>query len=338
MRSTELVSVIVPVYNAISYLDTCVGGIVSQSYPELEILLVDDGSTDSSGVLCDKWAEKDSRIRVIHKANGGQSTARNAGLDVCKGNYVVFVDADDCIHRELIAYLHQLMLELEADLSVCEYRYLTGNGNVLNQFQDNGQTVSFSQEEALRELCNDTLFSSSPWAKMFKKEAFQNLRFPEGHIFEDLGTIYKLFLKADRVAFGQRALYDYMYRPNSTVNSVFQPRRLDSVFYAEQMCREIVSHWPSLNDVAQRRLFIEYAYCLRTITLSGSWTPDIQRTFRDFYLKLRCTTKTAWQTRLTVKQRCYAVCAWLGEPVLRAGFVVEDTIFNLVRLKRFPKR
>lgn len=337
MNHLCLVSVIIPVYNAQAYLDVCMTGVINQSYHNLEILLIDDGSTDQSGALCDKWAETDSRVKVIHKENGGQADARNVALDICHGVYIVFVDADDCVHPELVAYLHQLLTEHCADLAICEYRYLTDCGSFLNHFQDDGKIMCFSQKQALCELCDDTRFSSSPWAKMFRKEAFADIRFPVGHIFEDLGTVYKLFLKSNQVVFGQRALYDYMLRQNSTMTSVFQMRKLDAAFYAEEMCRTIVGRWPELEGIAQKRLFKEYAYCLRCISLSKEQTPEMKRAFHDLYLKLKATLPVVGHGKLTPKLRGYFLCACVGEPALKVGFHLENRLYSIIKLKKLSK-
>ena len=115
----ELVSVVVPVYKVERYLDKCIGSIVKQTYTNLEIILVDDGSPDNCPQMCDEWAKKDARIRVIHKENGGLSDARNAALDICTGTYVVFVDSDDYVHPEYVSYLYEMIVQHNADLAVC---------------------------------------------------------------------------------------------------------------------------------------------------------------------------------------------------------------------------
>lgn len=337
MNQLCLVSVIIPVYNGQAYLDACMTGIVNQSYDNLEILLIDDGSTDQSGALCDQWAERDARVQVIHKENGGQADARNVALDMCRGDCVVFVDADDVVHPELVGYLHQLLTEHCADLAICEYRYLTERGDFLNHFQDDGQVMCFSRKQALWELCDDTQISSSPWAKMFRKEVLAQIRFPVGHIFEDLGTVYRFFLNADRVVYGRRALYDYMFRQNSTMTSVFQMRKLDAAFYAEEMCRTIVERYPDLEQITQKRLFKEYTYCMRSICLSKSKTPEMEQAFHDLYCKLKPTLPTVRQVMLTPKLRGYLLCACLGESALKAGFHLESWLYSLIKLKKFPK-
>lgn len=331
---TDLVSVIVPVYNAESYLEDCIKSLVAQTYEPLEIVLVDDGSTDRSGEICWEWAQRHSRIRVLSKAHGGQSEARNMALDVCKGKYIVFADADDYTEPGYVAYLHTLISENKADLAVCEFRFVTSGGSYLNRFADDGSVRILDQKQALWELCDDRRISCSPCAKIFSAEAFRGIRFPEGHIFEDIATIYKLFLKAERVAFGSRALYHYIRRERSTGTTAFDVRRMDSVRYAHQMCSAIVQKWPELGSIAQKRLFVEYAHCMRAMSISDDWSLGIKEKYDHLYQNIKVLRRQLPNRRMTPKQNYYVMCSLFGKRVLRRGFRVEAEIYRHFRLER----
>lgn len=152
MRQDELISVIVPVYNVEKYIDKCIKSIISQDYTNLEIWLVDDGSTDSSGEVCDKYAESDQRIIVIHKDNGGLSDARNVALDRMQGKYVLFIDSDDYIEKNYISYLYMLLKDYQSDISICNFKYVNEKGQILNNPEDTGKIVQYSKEEALDKI------------------------------------------------------------------------------------------------------------------------------------------------------------------------------------------
>lgn len=332
MRS-DLVSVIVPVYNADAYLDTCLKGLAEQTYKTLEIILVDDGSSDGSAAICQKWAQRDARIQVLSKVHGGQSEARNMALDICKGKYIVFVDADDFTEPEYVAYLHTLIAENGADLAACEFRFVTSGGRCLNRYVDDGSVRIMNQKQALWELCDDRCISCSPCAKMFSADAFRGIRFPEGHIFEDIATIYKLFLKAENVTFGSRALYHYIRREGSTGTNAFDASRMDSVRYAHQMCSAIVQKWPELARMAQKRLFIEYAHCMRAMSISDDQSLGIKEQYGHLYQKIKVLRRQLPNRRMTPKQSFYVMCSLFGKGALRRGFRLEAEIYRRFRLE-----
>lgn len=313
------ISVIIPVYNVEKYLDKCIESVVNQTYSTLEILLVNDGSKDASPQICDKWALRDSRIRVIHKQNGGQAEARNAALDICTGKYIVFVDSDDYVDPEYIAYLYQLICENAAELAICEYRMITFEGRPLNSFADNGQVLVMDQQQALWELCNEKLFSSSPCAKIYLNSLFQSVRFPVGHIFEDLAIVYKLFLQAETVAFGKRALYNYIRREDSTMTTAFTLKKLDAVVYTEEMCEVVTSKWPRLEAVATKKCFTSYVHCLSWIVLSGETTKEIQAVEDALYYKIKVVRKKTCMKYLSQKMKCYKILSYFGKTALKMG-------------------
>ena len=211
----ELISIIVPVYNVEKYLERCVNSIINQTYKNIEIILVNDGSTDNSGNICDKFGKKDSRIKIIHKSNGGLSDARNAGLKIAKGEYIGFVDSDDYIKEDMFETLYNLNKEHNSEISIVSY-YEYYNDKLI-AVRDSKKLEVFNKISAIKELLIDTKIQSYAWNKLFKKELFENLEFPTNKNFEDIATTLLLFEKANKIVLLEDPKYYYLRRDNSIV-------------------------------------------------------------------------------------------------------------------------
>ena len=204
-----MISVIVPVYNVEKYFDACINSIISQTYKELEIILVDDGSTDSSGRLCDQYAKKDSRIKVIHKENGGVSSARNTGIDIATGEYITFVDADDYIDANMYETLYEMAIKTGAEIVECDFVYRKVPENVKNQVYE------ISGLKALEKLYSDDteygILTVSPCNKIFKRDIVSNIRFKVGcSIAEDRDFILRVFFHTEKYVKYNVPLYYYV--------------------------------------------------------------------------------------------------------------------------------
>ncbi len=221
-----LISVIVPVYNVEKYLDRCVESIVSQTYKNLEIILVDDGSPDNCPEMCDAWAEKDSRIKVIHKENGGVSSARNAALDIAGGEYIGFVDSDDYIESNMFEVLLKNLIDNNADISVCGYQI-----NDENDGEFNVRTVS--QSDALKLVCIGDYKYGVLWNKLYKKSILKNIKMLNFVCCEDLIFNYYAIKKAGSIVECDSKLYHYFQNANSTVHNNFSIGAFDAVFSKE---------------------------------------------------------------------------------------------------------
>lgn len=213
---SELISVIVPVYKVEQYLDKCVESILAQTYKNLEIILVDDGSPDRCGEMCEDWAKKDPRIKVVHKENGGLSDARNAGLDVATGDYIGFVDSDDWIDPEMYGTMYKAMGEYGADLAICCVEKVRKDGIFR---QELGGTLVYSKQKVLYELICDEKVNSFAWNKLYRRELFQDLRYPKGRTFEDTLFTYKIFERVTRVVHVDHAFYHYLRREDSILGT-----------------------------------------------------------------------------------------------------------------------
>lgn len=223
-----LISVIVPCYNVEQYLPKCVDSILCQTYKNLEVWLVDDGSPDRCGEICDKYAKKDSRVKVIHKENGGLADARNVALDVMTGEYVVCVDSDDYISPTHIEGLYRLIERYEAQVAVNNSCSFFEGKTPLPAKKSEEDIVFDSGLKAVEAMFYQELFDTCAWGKMYKAELFDGVRYPKGLLFEDLPTTYRLFLKANKVVFNDEQSYFYLLRSNSIEGAAFSPHKLDS--------------------------------------------------------------------------------------------------------------
>ena len=213
-----LVSIIVPIYKVEPYLRRCLDSIVNQTYTNLEIILVDDGSPDNSPQICDEYATKDNRIVVIHKENGGLSDARNAGLDICKGEYISFVDSDDWIANTYIELLLKAAIETNTEIAIgnfikTEQSYRLNIDNIKNP-----NYVFLNSTSAIKKLwSNDKIIYVTAWGKLIKKTIFTDIRFPKSFIYEDEYTSYKLLYRANKILFLDIPLYCYFQRKDSII-------------------------------------------------------------------------------------------------------------------------
>lgn len=234
------ISVIVPVYNGEKYLRQCLDSIVTQTHRHLEIILVNDGSTDSSGGICGEYAARDDRIRVLHQENRGQSAARNTGLDTMTGEYVSFVDADDFIAPEMLEKLLTAM-ETGADVSLCNIRRVSEDGSPEGVCPIGDGRLP--RQEFLRKLlAEQAWFYVSPVNKLYRKRIFEKLRFPEGFIYEDEAIIYPVAARCETIVTLSEALYYYRRVPDSTMGQGFRIQTTDKLYALAQrviLCREM---------------------------------------------------------------------------------------------------
>ena len=240
--NNPLISVIVPVYKAEAYLERCVNSIINQTYKNLEIFLVDDGSPDNCGQICDEYAKADSRIRVIHKQNGGQSSARNAALDVMTGDYVGFVDSDDWIEPSMYERLMSLVQEFGAEISVCGVQCDWSNGKTVfynDEYPACQEVEHWNKIDALRELTLSKKITNAPWNKLFESRIFDGIRMREGWVYEDFEIMPKCVERADNIVYDPTPLYHYIMTDESTTRGTFQKRR----FVEADVSREIVEHY-----------------------------------------------------------------------------------------------
>lgn len=244
-----MVSVIVPIYNVEKYLKQCIESILNQTFYDFELILVEDGSPDSCCKICDNYHLLDSRIVVIHKENGGLSDARNAGLEIAKGEYIVFVDSDDWIEPQYLEILYNKISEYNADIVICGYYITDENGNIEKNIVTKKEYI-LDSNQALNELVKDKKIENYAWNKIYKYSLFKNIRYPVGKIFEDIYTTYKLFLLASKIGVINFSLYNYRHRLGSIMSGLSISRQ-NAIFDA-QMHR--------FDDLAPRKELIKPMY------------------------------------------------------------------------------
>ena len=225
----ELVSVIVPVYNVEQYLEKCIDSIINQTYKNLEIILIDDGSTDSSGKICDRYAARDKRIKVIHQENGGLAVVRNIGVSAASGEYIMFVDSDDYIDTEIVQFLYEQSKKYCADISICGFKYADKNGKVWD-----GEPVTIdegivSKRDFWEHFYSDTrIFYVTLWAKLFRRSVWKNISLPAGKLHEDEFAVYHLIENADAIAVSKKPMYYYVQSDSSIIRTKFTVKNLDA--------------------------------------------------------------------------------------------------------------
>ena len=223
-----MISVVVPVYKVEVYLDKCIQSVLNQTFRNFELILVDDGSPDRCGEICDQWAEKDHRIRVIHKSNGGLSDARNAGISQAKGEWLSFVDSDDWIAEDMLETLYRLAIDHDAEISCSNFSRVVDDGKMERQ-TNYVQPGVLTPEEYWEQLfsAKDWAYYNVVWNKLYRRELFETVQFPYGKINEDIYVMYDLISACKRVALTDKVGYYYRIRQNSIMGRQGSIRNLD---------------------------------------------------------------------------------------------------------------
>jgi len=255
----ELVSVIIPVYNVEKYLDACVESVLRQTYKNLEIILVDDGSTDNSGKICDKYKLIDNRVKVIHKENGGLSSARNAGLDICKGEFISFIDSDDFVSDKFIELLYRTAKKENVLISAVRkgVDFWDGDDNTVSFYHENIDELNIetvSIRKALELMMYMKVTTGYPW-RLYNKLLFKNFRLPDGIYYEDLASTYKVMMQTDKIAYIDAGIYAYRKRANSIIRESFSMKKMVIVDITRELFENITDYDESLKYAAANRCF-----------------------------------------------------------------------------------
>lgn len=220
------VSIIIPVYNVKDYLEKCIESVVQQSYKNLEIIIVDDGSTDGSQFICDEFLKKDERIKVIHKMNGGLSDARNVGYSESTGKYIFFLDSDDWLVLNAIEILYNTLRMCEADIAVANYYYQYDSKSV--KANEIAETRVYDRQEAMEALLRNDLIKNFAWGKLYKRELLEKYKFPVGKLFEDVYWTHLIFNQAEKVVLVKEELV-YYYQRSTSISYKFDIRKIHIV-------------------------------------------------------------------------------------------------------------
>lgn len=284
-QEKALISIIIPVYKVEKYLEKCIQSVINQTYENLQIILVDDGSPDNCGKICDEYAKKDHRIEVIHKSNGGLSDARNKGLEIAKGEYIGFVDSDDYIEADMYEVLYNLLKQYNADVSICNF-YTVSQGKISIKNADNGIN-EYNRIEILKEILLDKNIQSYAWNKLYKKELFDEIKYPIGKKYEDIGTTFYLLEKCNKVVVTGKSEYYYINRQDSIVNNVTETTITDYIElimqrydYIEENIKELSSY----NKDYLKRILKTAEKDIKSLNEVGDYT---KKKYEELYNKVQ---------------------------------------------------
>ena len=283
-----MVSVIIPVYKVEKYLPQCVESVMQQTYSKIEIILVDDGSPDRCAFMCDCYAVKDKRIKVLHQANGGLSKARNSGIEVAQGEFITFVDSDDFLISDMIECLVKLAERENADFVACKNMRCkdvdTPESVVCENYTEKIGRYEMPREKMRRFLQGDEI-NTTAWAKLYKTSLFLDIRYPADKCHEDVYTTYKLVHKAKKIVTTSKVGYVYRENPNSITTSAFSEKRLDSVEGKREQLAFICNHYPELQKEAETGVIYACNQCLLFMAKAGYKNKIVVDNFQKLYKK-----------------------------------------------------
>ena len=274
-----LVSVIVPVYKVEQYLKRCVDSILAQTYNNYEVILVDDGSPDNCGKICDEYSEKYSQINVIHQSNQGLSAARNNAVPESKGEYITFIDSDDYITYDYLEYLVFLIQKYDAQISAGSFVYQYESGPEKERKEET-ESSFYSPENALENMNYANGFGLTAWGKLYKRSLVEANPYPIGKLFEDIATTYKIVGGSTGVAYGNKQIYYWIQRSNSIMRSSFNMKQLDGIEAAQNQLVYIQEHFPKAEAAAKYRLTSKAVELTGTMFASGG-DKKIFKTLRE---------------------------------------------------------
>lgn len=305
-----LISLVIPVYNVEKYFAKCMDSVLAQTYDNFEVVLVDDGSTDNSGKMCDEYAYKDRRVIVYHKPNGGLSEARNYGVQHANADLISFVDSDDYISEDYLAYLYELLEKYGADLACANSRtvfsdqkepYCSGMGSMIDE-------TLLNTEEALERICYTSVGADT---KLYRKEFLLKHPYPEGRLYEDLATTYKIIDECKFIAFSDKVLYFWVQRKGSILHGEFSNKQYDIFWAADMQLQYIMNKYPRITVAAKARYIIA-GMAILDILFSQIIVNKKQhfKRIRNYIKPYIWTVITKSNLKLHTKVACLVV--WLG--------------------------
>lgn len=310
-----LVSVIVPVYNVERYLPQCLQSIVEQTYSHLEIILVDDGSTDGSPAICDEWAERDPRIRVTHQQNGGLSQARNTALDVMNGDYVTMVDGDDHVDSTFVETLLRCLTEHNADIAVCEWNMYRDGKTPKSAKPQHTDVIVYSRKEAINAVFYQDTLTNSACSRLYNSRLWKDIRFPKGMLYEDLAVVYHVLQLTTKVVFCPQVLYFYLQRAES-ITGTFTDDRTHVLDILDELENAIEPQYKKA--VQSRRLSAHFNILL--LCPKGKEYDHVRNRCWKCIKQLRWNGLTDPNVRM--KNKIGILCSYLGKHIFTAIFAL----------------
>jgi len=265
----DKISIVIPIYNTDKYLPKCINSVLNQTYKNLEIILVDDGSTDKSVEICDKYSLQDNRIHVIHQKNSGIAHARNTGIRIATGEYLSFIDSDDYIEADMYKTLLDKLYAYDADIVECDH--FRANSEKINTNYNSGEILQFNNQQALEALFLGKL-KDCVWSKLYKRDVVDGIEFPVGNICEDDPWTYKVFARSQKIVFIDLAKYYYLQREDSNSHSsIFFWEKLDRFYNSKERLEFIARDFPSLFNVAQKRFWLDLLNNYIKLEINKHW-------------------------------------------------------------------
>ena len=264
--NNDLISIIVPIYKVEEFLCRCIDSILAQTYNNIEIILVDDGSPDNCGSICDAYSMQDNRVRVIHKENGGLSDARNAGIEIAKGAWITCVDSDDFVAEN---YIEELVYGIEitgADMSMVGVEIIHQN-EVTYDKPSHGHITTITKKDAIVKSLQRE-FRQSAWGKLYKRSIFKDIRYPKGLLYEDLAVIYNILDKVETIAISDARLYKYLIREGSIMQSQFNIHQYNSLVVTDKAMDFVIERYPEYQKEANGRRVYSYFTVLKRMLSS----------------------------------------------------------------------
>lgn len=330
--NTPQISVIIPAFNCDEYLKECIISIINQTYENLEIVIVNDGSIDKTQEICETFSKQDRRIHLINKKNEGVAIARNTGVKYATSKYITFVDADDILHPSYVEFLYQLLKKNEADIAVCGIRTFYNNYVQENKdFQENEEPVyELTGIQALEKMLYRKGLSVSPCVKLVKREILENHLFPPNTLFEDLAVVYKWFAVSDKVVFCLRPLYYYRIRKGSRQHSKFNLKKLDLINVSENILHYVENECPEIVDSARNRLFVSCLQILRDIPVK--LYPDIYKGLKRKIISLR--RKILLDSKANKTTRLLAFLCYMNIRIMKSLGAFADSMIYRLRIRK----
>lgn len=301
----DKISVVVPIYNVEKYLIKCIDSIINQTYKNLEIILVDDGSPDSSGKIAEDFKIKDSRIKVIHKENGGLSDARNVGIDNATGKYIVFIDSDDYVEKEFVEELYKALDE-NIKIAQCGIKKVNDNFEILEEYGYK-ESVKKSGSEMLKDTYThkNYLENTVVWNKIYDINLFKNIRFPKGKIHEDEYTTYKLFYGQENIKVINKNLYNYRQAPDSITGKKYNLKRLDIIDAYEERLEffkdKDINLYKMILKVFLGELIIDYIKVKKYVENSKEARKKIIKIYKKYYKIYKTYNEGSFKYKLKMK-------------------------------------
>lgn len=312
-----LISIVVPIYDVEKFLPRCIDSILNQTYQNLEIFLVDDGSPDNCGCIADKYAIKDNRINVIHKENGGLSDARNVAIEKATGEYITFVDSDDYIANDYIEVLYSLIEKYHAEISIGSWKIFQED-TIPKKRSRKVYELKFNQQEALSDMFYQNHFDVSAWVKLYKRDLFNDVKFPKGELFEDLQTTFKLFLKCNTIAFSSCEIYFYMLRFGSIEGSAFSEKKMRSAINTFKLMKSYEKELVNVKNALISKL-VSFSFHLILKMPEGYQDGTL---LIDYIRNNRLTVLKDIQSRSKTKLAC--IVSFFGFKVVKKAFTFVD--------------